>query len=80
VARTAIGRLSEAKELDKIADGLKVRDPANSRKIQEKANALRNSAVRQLGRKPKKKKGQVGAHVVASGDGIGPASTPIKLN
>lgn len=54
MARTALGRLQEARELDKIADGLKKRDPSNARRIQEKANALRSSAVKQLGRKPKK--------------------------
>lgn len=55
MARTALGRLGEAKELDKLADGLKKRDPTNSRRIQEQANRLRNSAVRQLARKPKKR-------------------------
>lgn len=54
MARTALGRLQEAKELDKLADGLRKRDPPNARKIQEQANRLRSSAVRQLGRKPRR--------------------------
>jgi len=55
MARDALGRLQEAKELDKIADGIRARDPANARRIQAAANKKRASAAKQLTRRPKKK-------------------------
>lgn len=55
MARTALGRLKEAKELDALSDSLKKRDPTNSDKIQTQANRLRASAVRQLAKRPKRK-------------------------
>ncbi len=55
MARDALGRLQEARELDKIADSIKARDPQNARRIQAAANKKRASAAKQLTRKPKKK-------------------------
>lgn len=80
MARTAIGRLGEAKELDKLADSLKTRDPASSRAIQEKANALRRSAIKQLGRKPKKKSRGDMTLRPGSVNGANVTPVPIKID
>jgi len=52
--RTALDKLKQASELDKLADGLKKRDPSTSSAIQDEANKKRKSAVKQMKKRPKK--------------------------
>lgn len=54
--RTALEKLKQASELDKLADGLKKRDPSTSTAIQDEANKKRKAAVKQMKKRPKKAK------------------------
>lgn len=54
MARDALGKLEEAKRLDALADGLQKRDPSAARKLQDLANKKRQTAIRQMGRRPKR--------------------------
>lgn len=56
MARDALGKLQEARELDALADGLQKRDPGAARRIQMLANKKRQTAIKQMGRRPKRKK------------------------
>jgi len=55
VARDALGKLAEAKQLDALADGLRKRDPAAAAQLDNAAKAKRRSGIKQLRRRPKKK-------------------------
>lgn len=55
MARDAMGRLAEADELNKIASRIRKRDPNNARKLDNLASSKRNSAIKQLGRRPKRR-------------------------
>lgn len=54
MARDAMGKLSEADELDKIATKITKRDPVSARKMQNLARTKRGQAIRQMQRRPKK--------------------------
>lgn len=56
MGRTALSKLLGAKELDKMADALKTRDPEASRQLADEANKVRKRAIRQMRRRPKKSK------------------------
>lgn len=55
MARDAIGRLKEAKDLDKMAREMMKKDPSNAAKLEKAAQSKRSSAVKQLTRKPKRR-------------------------
>ena len=55
MARDALGRLKEAKELDRMARDMARSDPGNSKRLHDAARAKRTSAVKQLTRRPKKR-------------------------
>ena len=50
-----MSKLIEARELDKLADGIRKRDPVNASRMDTAAKRKRSSAVKQLGRRPGKK-------------------------
>lgn len=54
MGRTASSKLAEARQLDKDSDALKKRDPEASVALATLAHAKRNSAIRQMKRKPKR--------------------------
>ncbi|MCK4819695.1 hypothetical protein KA005_28270 [bacterium] len=56
MARDAMGKLSEADELNKTAARIRKRDPVNARKLDNLAGRKRNSAIRQMSRSPKRRK------------------------
>lgn len=56
MARDAMGKIREAKELDKLADGLRKRDPSSASAFDSLAIKKRRSAVRQMRGAPKRKK------------------------
>lgn len=56
MAREAMGKIREAKELDKIADGLRKRDPTSAAAFDSLAIKKRRSAIKQMRRAPKGKK------------------------
>ncbi len=58
MARDAMGKIREARELDKLADGLRKRDPASASAFDNLAIKKRKSAIRQMRGAPKKKRGE----------------------
>lgn len=59
MARSAMGKLSEAKELQKQSNDLKKSDPQAAVELAELAHRKRMSAVKQMKRRPKKISGLV---------------------
>lgn len=55
MARDALGKLQEADEISKIASRIRKRDAIAARKLDNVAHKKRESAIRQFGRKPKKR-------------------------
>ncbi|MBA7699460.1 hypothetical protein ES703_108157 [subsurface metagenome] len=55
MARSALGKLSEASQLRKIAAQIGKADPSNAVALRELAHKKTSMAVRQMRRKPKKK-------------------------
>lgn len=53
--RSALDKLKQARELDKMSDDLKKRDPSASSALQDQANKKRKMALKQLRSKPKSK-------------------------
>jgi hypothetical protein len=64
MGRDAISKLIEAKELDKLADGIRKRDPVNASRMDAAAKRKRASAVKQLARRPGKKGQKAGRTVL----------------
>jgi len=55
MSRTALGKLSEADELNKTATKIRKRDPESARDLDSLARAKRRSAIKQLKRRPKRR-------------------------
>jgi len=56
MARTAIGKLDEADELDKKAKAIgKMGDTVSERELKELARGKRRTAIKQLKRKPRRR-------------------------
>lgn len=55
MGRDAMSKLVEARELDKEADRLRKRDPVIAQRFDRLAHAKRESAARQMRRRPGKK-------------------------
>lgn len=56
MARTALGKLSEASQLRKIAAQIARADPSNAVSLRELAHRKTSMAIRQLRRKPKRRR------------------------
>ena len=56
MSRTAMGKLAEADDLNKTATKIRKRDPDNARKLDDLAHTKRNSAIKQMKRRPKRTK------------------------
>ncbi len=54
MARSAMGKLSEADDLNKTATRIRKHDPESARKLDDLAHSKRASAIRQMHRRPKK--------------------------
>lgn len=53
MSRTAMGKLTEADELNKTATKIRKRDPESARALDDLARGKRKSAIRQMKRRPK---------------------------
>ncbi len=56
MARDAMGKIREARELDKMADGLRKRDPSSATQFDNLAHGKRRSAIKQMKGAPKRRK------------------------
>ena len=56
MARDAMGKVREARELDRIADGLRKRDPGSASAFSGLAIKKRKSAIKQMRGAPKRRK------------------------
>jgi len=54
MSRTAMGKLSEADDLNKTAQRIRKRDPESARQLDDLARTKRRSAIKQLRRRPKR--------------------------
>jgi len=60
MARDAMGKLAEADQLNKTATKIKKRDPVNALKLDSLASKKRASAIRQMTRRPKRRRSRIG--------------------
>lgn len=56
MSKSALGKLAEADDLNKTATKIMKRDPESARQLNDLARMKRKSAIKQLRRRPKKKK------------------------
>ena len=55
MAKSAMGKLAEADDLNKTSQRIKKRDPESARELDELARRKRKSAIKQMKRRPKNK-------------------------